>query len=217
MTAPGWYPDTTGALRWWDGVQWTEHTAAPTAPARNRSTGPPFALSLVVLLVGLVVVVVSVAAAVPNFRHSFDGPRLTPPGERTVVLDKGPWTLFERTGVSRTNGPLTVTNDRGVSLMPENVAVSGPGEVRVRSDLLHGSETLNRFGAIYTGAVRIEVPRKGAYTIAVGRTTHEIIIARPLSYAFSRWQPLVAAFLGGLVFIAGGVMLVVGAVRRRGA
>ncbi|MGJ0203018.1 DUF2510 domain-containing protein [Leucobacter sp. gxy201] len=26
---PGWYPDDTGTLRWWDGRQWTEHTHTP--------------------------------------------------------------------------------------------------------------------------------------------------------------------------------------------
>jgi len=31
MTAkpPGWYDDGRGALRWWDGAQWTEHSAVP--------------------------------------------------------------------------------------------------------------------------------------------------------------------------------------------
>lgn len=39
MTAPaGWYPDPHGAraLRWWDGVNWTDHVAA-TGPAARRS------------------------------------------------------------------------------------------------------------------------------------------------------------------------------------
>lgn len=28
-TPPGWYEDGHGALRWWDGAQWTEHTHVP--------------------------------------------------------------------------------------------------------------------------------------------------------------------------------------------
>ena len=28
---PGWYDDGRGALRWWDGAQWTEHVAEPDA------------------------------------------------------------------------------------------------------------------------------------------------------------------------------------------
>jgi len=28
-TPPGWYDDGHGAMRWWDGVQWTEHVAQP--------------------------------------------------------------------------------------------------------------------------------------------------------------------------------------------
>ncbi|WP_127820600.1 DUF2510 domain-containing protein, partial [Microbacterium sp. CPCC 204701] len=28
-TPPGWYDDGHGAMRWWDGSQWTEHVAQP--------------------------------------------------------------------------------------------------------------------------------------------------------------------------------------------
>lgn len=31
--APGWYPDASGAQRWWDGRGWTDHVAAPVAAA----------------------------------------------------------------------------------------------------------------------------------------------------------------------------------------
>lgn len=30
-TPPGWYDDGHGAMRWWDGSQWTEHVAEPDA------------------------------------------------------------------------------------------------------------------------------------------------------------------------------------------
>ena len=44
-TPPGWYDDGHGALRWWDGAQWTEHThvpaeAAPQAPAEAAPQAP---------------------------------------------------------------------------------------------------------------------------------------------------------------------------------
>lgn len=32
-TPPGWYDDGHRALRWWDGIRWTEHVATPAAPA----------------------------------------------------------------------------------------------------------------------------------------------------------------------------------------
>jgi hypothetical protein len=39
ITPPGWYDDGHGALRWWDGSQWTEHTA-PLRQAAPRQQVP---------------------------------------------------------------------------------------------------------------------------------------------------------------------------------
>jgi hypothetical protein len=40
-TPPGWYDDGRGALRWWDGAQWTEHVQTPDAePADSAATDP---------------------------------------------------------------------------------------------------------------------------------------------------------------------------------
>lgn len=37
-TPPGWYDDGHGALRWWDGQQWTEHVAQPDAESSPAPT-----------------------------------------------------------------------------------------------------------------------------------------------------------------------------------
>ena len=38
-TPPGWYDDGRGALRWWDGAQWTEHVQTPDP--EPDATAPP--------------------------------------------------------------------------------------------------------------------------------------------------------------------------------
>lgn len=38
--APGWYPDGTGAQRWWNGSAWSEHTA-PASPATAQPMQRP--------------------------------------------------------------------------------------------------------------------------------------------------------------------------------
>ena len=48
-TTPGWYDDGHGAVRWWDGSQWSEHTreatgvdAASDSPDYGQATGGPY-------------------------------------------------------------------------------------------------------------------------------------------------------------------------------
>jgi hypothetical protein len=40
ITPPGWYDDGHGHLRWWDGSQWTEHTAPLASQAAPAASAP---------------------------------------------------------------------------------------------------------------------------------------------------------------------------------
>lgn len=73
MVAAGWYPDPSGApqQRYWDGTEWTEHTAPlagpPVAPPaeRSRAIGCLIAagVGVVLLFIGAIVA----AIAIPTF------------------------------------------------------------------------------------------------------------------------------------------------------
>ncbi|MES1170540.1 MAG: DUF2510 domain-containing protein, partial [Leifsonia sp.] len=38
---PGWYDDGSGRMRWWSGVEWTEHVASPYAAAGTARPALP--------------------------------------------------------------------------------------------------------------------------------------------------------------------------------
>ena len=222
VTAPGWYQDATGQMRWWDGQQWTGQTATPWAApgpvAATPQRGPSYAWSVPPLLLGLVLVVVGLSHGLPDFSRTMSGPRLTAPGEASVELDRGPWTLFERTGSSSGGGGFTFTENDGVTFGPDQVSVDGPAPVARRTDLGNGTETLNRNGDVYTGAVRIEVPQKGVYTVRIadtGAPPRAVMIVRPVSYSFRHVAPLAVVALGVLLVVIGGVLLVIRVARRR--
>lgn len=69
---PGWYDDGTGATRWWDGLQWTDHRFDPENV--QVAAGPPRAtpsrrkpiIALVAGVVGLMVFGVPGVTRVPD-------------------------------------------------------------------------------------------------------------------------------------------------------
>ena len=51
-TPPGFYPDSNGTMRWWDGTAWTEHQqAAPPQAAKKKHTFRNIMLGLIAVSV----------------------------------------------------------------------------------------------------------------------------------------------------------------------
>lgn len=246
MAAAGWYPDPNeaGTLRWWDGVRWTDDRlpvnappppppttgapagvgAVPPAPvprlrADGTVKGPSLRSSLIVLGAGLVVLAASLLVMVPQLFDAINGPRFPIPGSQTMDLETGTWVLYQRTGTSSAAGGFSFETDRGVTLGPHEVTITGPAPVQPYGDSW-GAETITRGNATYTGAVRFDIDTAGEYTITVQgepSQTGEVLVARPVTALFSLWPWFLASMAGGLATVAGFVMWLVGAANRRTA
>lgn len=194
---------------------------APKLRADGTVKAPSLRSSLWVLGVGLVLFVAAGVALVPPLIDSVSGPRFAIPGERTLDLDQGTWTIYQHTSSTRgatsggvASGGVTVTHSRPVTLRPEDVSITGPASVQVWVHRF-GSETMTRGSKTYTGAVRFRLPESGRYTVAITGEPGEVLIARPVLDLLSRWPWMVAGAIGGLLVVAGFVMWLVGAGNRR--
>lgn len=81
-TPPGWYDDGRGALRWWDGAQWTEHVQTPDAePAAVDAAADPLAAEPVEPAPTLADAATGAAPAADGTAPAADGAAPTPPYE----------------------------------------------------------------------------------------------------------------------------------------
>ncbi len=167
------------------------------------------------LLVGVVIVVVGLVKAIaPLVGPLASSPSFDTPGEARLHLSSGKYVVYERTGDS---GFGLSGNDR-TTLTPAAVTVTSdsgePVEVLDRSNV---TERITRNGSDFVGAVRFSVPSAGYYTVRVQATgTGRVIVARSLidtvRSSIPWWGVTV---LGGGTAIAGIIMWIVGASRRK--
>lgn len=130
------------------------------------------------------------------------------------TLEEGTQLVYERTG-TQLDGPvppglLTVGVD--------DVTVTAPDGSLVPVETPRWNETLTRGTSVYTAAVSFEVDVEGVYRVAVATPGTEVILAPGFSSILAGavgW--IVLAGLAGLLFVIGGVLLVVGLVKSSNA
>ena len=182
------------------------------AKSRTRRVGIGVLLtSIAVLVLGSVMLG---TRAVPAFTQATlqDGYRL--PMDAALTLDAGTWVVFERTGRHEQRGPISVTRNKRVSLSPRRVSVTNATGEPVPTFRPTSTQTIERDGIVYTGAVAFDVESDGQYSVAVDGSRGHVLVARDIFGVFAAslvWLLLIVVALVGC--IVGGALLL--AVRRR--
>ncbi|MDQ6796844.1 MAG: DUF2510 domain-containing protein [Actinomycetota bacterium] len=219
--SPGWFPDSSqqGRLRWWDGKAWTDHyhdgptTAAGPAPARGVRPGPPLAISILLLVLGVVTFGAgSIVFGVSLFRSVTTGNTMTVPGRARFHLSSGNYLIYERVATtSREGGGGDVSIDAG------SVRITGPdGQTVTVSQNTGVTQTITRGSTAYQGAVEFKISGTGDYAFEVlNARPSQALVARSLGDTFRRALPwILIGGVGFVVGVAGLVMVIVGSVRR---
>jgi hypothetical protein len=183
----------------------------------QRRPGPSLAVSLAVLGIGVVLAALGgVETALPLVRtltHSTSHPT---PARLSQHLTHGTYEIYELTGDrSSAFSPL---RPGSVDIGPGDVTVTSPGgqPVNVTVTREGADETLTLGDRVYTGALQFAVPTSGEYVVSVtSNAPTRVILARSVGSIVRSvvgWIALAGA--GGLLFLVGLVLLIVGLVRR---
>ena len=184
--------------------------------ASARKPGPPWPVGVALMIIGALLVLPVVIGGARSVASTITARPHAVPGVITGNLGSGAYVVYERTGTRRGSGNFTFGENAPVTLNPGVVAVTGPGEEPVPVRPTSYNETITKGTAVYTGAVRFDVARRGTYTIRIGgeRPT-EVLVTRSLGDSFRRLGgAFLLALLGGFIGFVGVVLLVVGLVRR---
>ncbi len=187
----------------------------PEPATVTRPPGPSLRLAILLMVAGAVLAVPTlIAGIVPITRSISSAGTFVSPGPVSMHLGKGTYMVYEFTGSSAFDSPF---NDDDVTISPADVTVTGPTGLPVNVfDRGSVRETRRSNGGEFVGAARFTTPTDGLYTISVRSSTPTgFAVARPLSAAIRKalaWFAL--AGVGGIAFVVGVVLLIVGSVRR---
>ncbi len=182
----------------------------PMNPAVRRP-GPKLWLSILTIVLGVAIGVTSVVVFVVNISHEILGSTYPIPSTISLHLGTGTQTILERTG-----GQSSFDARSNISLDPSQVDVEGPSGERVPVTYASNAETLSRPNGTYVSALQFNARRSGNYRLHFrGTTPRLVMVQRPIGDVARRsavWFLGIA--LGGVLVLAGIVMLIVGIVRR---
>jgi regulator of protease activity HflC (stomatin/prohibitin superfamily) len=170
------------------------------------------------MVVGIALGILSVVmVTLPLLRLVKDAPLVTTPGSVTLHLGKSLYKVFEPTGTATGAVPGSSTPSvTAIHAADVNVTGAGGGGIPV-SDT-GPSENITRGNRRYASAVAFRVSTPGDYTVRITGARGEALIVRSLADAVRSRVGWVAAIpIGGLCFLTGLVLLIVGIVRRNRA
>ena len=175
-------------------------------PQRPPKPRPRLGLAIGLIVLGIALGILSfVMVTLPLLRLVKEAPTLATPGSVTLHLNKGLYKVFEPTG--------TVTN-AVTPIHAADVNVSGPSEGIPVSDT-DPNENITRGKSRYASAAAFRVSTPGVSTVRIAGAHGEVLIVRSLADAVRSRVGWVAAIpIGGLFFLIGLVLLIVGIVRR---
>ncbi len=189
--------------------------SVPQPVAVTRPPGPSLRLAILLMVAGAVLAVPTlVAGIIPITRSVSNAGTFVSPGPVVMHLGKGTYMVYEFTSDGSFDAPF---NNDDVTISPADVTVTGPTGLPVNVfDRGSLRETCRSNGGEFVGAARFTTPTDGLYTIAIRSATPTgFAVARPLSAAIRKalaWFALVG--VGGIAFVVGVVLLIVGSVRR---
>jgi len=167
---------------------------------------------------GIVIAAVGgISIAVPFVRTITTSNKMALPGHARFHLSSGRYLVYERVATTSGGGGFTFADGNPVSIDAAAVRVTGASGTAVAVSQDTGiTETITRDGETYEGAVAFTISATGDYDVDIpdvrpGRA----LVARSLGDAFRRALPwILVAVVGGLIAVAGLVMVIVGSVRR---
>ncbi len=187
-------------------------------PEAERVKGPRLRTAIPVIVLGLVLGIAGAVALGAAFWDVITGPRYTVPGIVSIHLDSGTHVVFEQTGPTVSFGRVDVNRLDAVSIEPNQVTVTAPDGSRLRVRRSDRGESIDRNSEHYVAAVEFIAPRAGTYRLQFRTAPARVVIQKPLGDVVRDnvgW--IIATAGGGLLFLGGIVLLIVGLARRSSA